>query len=201
MKNLKILSISLLLLLLACAGAQAQHDGYSTITYAVSFPLGNTKDFTDKVSWRGVGFDYAKFIGGGESTSIGFSTGWMVFTGKKQDETTTRDDVTVHGTQYTYLNSFPLLVVARRYFGSESIKAFGGLGLGTIHNKQRLEIGTFAFEENQWHFALAPEFGVKFQLSYDVYLDLFGRYNYSFAAGDTDAQSYLSLQTGISWMF
>ncbi len=93
------------------------------------------------------------------------------------------------------------MAVVRQYFGSDDIKGFGGLGLGTIYNKQRLEIGTFAFEENQWHFALAPELGVKFRLAYDVYWDFFARYSYSLKAGDLDAQSYLSLQTGISWMF
>ena len=148
-----------------------------------------------------MGFDYAKFIAGGESTSIGFTTAWYVFNDKKPNETTTRDDIMVNGTQYRYLNSFPLLVVARQHFGSDSIIGFGGLGLGTIHNKQRLEIGTFAFEDNQWHFALTPEVGLKIRLSYDVFWGVFARYSYSFKAGDVDSQSYLSLQTGISWMF
>lgn len=195
------LFFTILMLAFVSVGANAQHDGYSTISYAVSFPLGSTKDFTDNVSWRGVGFDYAKFIAGGESTSIGFSTAWYVFNDKKPNETTTQDEITVNGTQYRYLNSFPLLVVARQHFGSESIMGFGGLGLGTIFNKQRLEIGTFAFEDNQWHFALAPEAGVKIRLSYDVFADVIARYSYSFKAGGVDAQSYLSLQTGISWMF
>ncbi len=66
------------ILTLIGAGSYAQHDGYSTITYAVSIPLGDTKSFTDKVSGRGVGLDYAKFIAGGESTSIGFTTAWYV---------------------------------------------------------------------------------------------------------------------------
>ena len=112
------------------AGANAQHDGYSTVTYAVSIPMGNTKDFTDNVSWRGVGFDYAKFILGGESTSIGFATGWYVFNDNKPNETTTRDNITVNGTQYRYLNSFPVLAVVRQHFGSEGRQRFRRIGIG-----------------------------------------------------------------------
>ena len=200
MKN-KIYILIIIVLAVLSTRSKAQHDGYSSITYAVSFPLGDTKDFADGVSWRGLGFDYAKFLGAGESTSVGFTAAWVVFNEKKPSETTIKDNLAVNGTQFRYLNSFPLLVVGRKYFGSEAVKNFVGLGVGTIHNQQRLEVGTFAFEDNQWHFALAPEVGVKFRISYDIYWDLFARYNYSFKAGTIDAQSYITLQTGISWMF
>jgi hypothetical protein len=51
------------------------------------------------------------------------------------------------------------------------------------------------FEEDNWHFALAPEIG--WQLPWESFLGYVGvRYHYAFKAGNFDAQQYFEFKIG-----
>ena len=57
---------------------------YGAATYQISFPTGDTKNFTNNTSFRGVGLDFRYTIQ--KSTTVGIAFGWNVFY-ERTDET------------------------------------------------------------------------------------------------------------------
>jgi len=198
-----------LLLLAVCAPLQAQ-DAVTIVDYNISFPLSDTKDYIgSNTSWRGVSFDIRKFIGGGQRMSVGGYFGWQVFdSGAITDTISIRtDDLNgdVSGTQFRYINSFPLHAVFHYYTGEPGkVNAYFGAGVGMYYIKQRFEIGLVATEANNWHFGFAPEAGVNIPVSDSASLNLNVKYHYAASAGaDVSDQStgyqYLSFNIGFGF--
>ena len=114
---------------------------------------------------------------------------------------------TISGTQLRYVNSLPIMATAHFYIGKkrETIRLYAGAGVGTYYMKQRLEIGLVAFEENHWHFGLAPEAGILLRFSRDVTMIFNIKYNYAFASGEDLGGStendltYWGFNIGFAW--
>ena len=163
------------------------------VSYNVSYPTGNTNDFIDKISFRGMGLHARKYLN--TDNSVGGSVSWNVFALK---ETGTWDDGgrTLTGTQMRDINAVPIYVNYFHYFGDElGWRFLVGLNAGTMYVDQRVDVGIFRFDENQWQFAFAPEIG--FMMPYDAFLGFVDlRYNVSLEAGEVEGQSYLELIIG-----
>ena len=168
------------------------------VNYLPSLSLGETADFTDNFSPRGVDFEVNKFLK--EDLSVGFVIGWNIFREKISGETFDYRELTITGTQFRYTNVTPLNVNVKKYFsaGEESdIRPYAGVGLGTNYAKRTNEIGVFVLSEDKWQFNVAPEIGLHYDMNRNNILSLKVKYNYSPKAGDFPATSYLSFGIGI----
>ena len=118
------------LLVLATTPAHAQ-EALTRITYDISFPFSDTKTFVDQTpSWRGATFEMRRFIT--PNISIGGSAGWHTLDHETSELITIRDaqvDVVdgdpitlngdISGTQFRFLNSFPLMFQTHYHLGDE----------------------------------------------------------------------------------
>lgn len=191
------LAAALVLALVTDAPASAQNRWFYAAGYQMSLPLSNTKDFTDKNSWRGVSFDARREIRPG--LTAGLALGWQVF-----DEETERvvsfGDVDASGYQNRYINSFPVMLNVHKYFGEPGgMHPYIGLNAGTYIMEHRLDIGLVSLKETNWHLGFAPELGFAFPLEGNSHLVVSGRYNYAFSAGSVDDQSYVGVNVSYAW--
>ena len=198
MKTRALLVIPIALLLLS-NGAQAQ-QGFWGISYGMSVPTSETKDFTPGTSWRNWTTDILARVR--PNTAVGVSFGWNVF----NDVTTTVssiDDasrpIDIGGTQYRYINSFPMLVTVRQFMETPGgLRPFFGLGIGTQLVKQRVDVGQWRISDNTWHFALAPEIGAVLPMGSNAKWFVNAKYNYA-AKASGRKHSYFGFNIGVAW--
>ncbi len=192
MKTRALLAIPIALLLSNAAQAQASYWG---ISYGMATPVSDTKDFTEGTSWRNWGVDVLAVVR--PNTSVGVSLGWNVFH-DVTTEVSSLEQVDIQGTQFRYINSFPMMVTLREYRGRPGdIRPFFGLGVGTQLVKQRVDVGQFRISDNTWHVALAPEVGVVLPFG-DAKWFINGKYNYAARASDRK-HSYFGFNIGVAW--
>lgn len=188
--------ILILLLGLVTLVVSAQDGSTFFVNYLPAMPLGETADFTDNISPRGVDFEVQKFVK--DDLAIGFLIGWNIFRQKISDETFEHNDLTITGTQFRYTNIVPININAKKYFINENdMMPYVGIGLGTSFSERRNEIGVFVLTEDKWQFNVSPEVGMLYDLNYRTFLSLKLKYNYNVKAGDFPSQSYLSLGIGL----
>jgi hypothetical protein len=200
MENIKMKYLLLVLLILFFSFGAFGQDWLNGVTYQISFPLSDTKDFTNKTSFRGVGLDFRKFVK--QNVTVGLAADWNVFhevTDELIDLNTVNPDRygDVSGTQNRIVNAFPILATAHYYFGRENMFNIG-LGVGTYYVKNRLEIGVVAINSNNWHFGLAPEIGFKKLVGYTTNFFVSAKYNYAFKTKEIQP-SYVALRVGFLW--
>ncbi|WP_121666359.1 outer membrane beta-barrel protein [Mesonia aquimarina] len=170
------------------------------LNYSVAVPLGDTKDFIENTSGRGVTIDFSYHIQ--DNISLGGSFGWQTFYEDKGYITETFGTETISGNQYNYLNSLPIYFTTTYYFSPENfLTPFASLGLGTVYNRAELDIGIFTFEEEAWHFSVRPEIGLQYDVDYGFGIRASTRYNQVFEAGDLGSLSYVSFTAGIYWEY
>jgi hypothetical protein len=188
-----LLGATLLGLLLAPpAGAQ---DWWIGGSYSVTFPSGETQDFTSQTSFRNAAFEARKVMS--EKATVGMYLGWSVMDDKASD-TAEIENYAVTGEQYRYNNIFPLLVNAHYYLGEQGkARPYVGAGAGAYIWERRLEIFTIAFTDSRWHLGFMPEVGVIFPVRWNTRAILAARYNYALSSGDQPEQSYWQLSLGL----
>lgn len=206
MKTMKLLLGIFIIgvLFIALSTRAYSQQWYSAATYQVSFPSGDTKDFANGTSWRGVGLDFRKSLNW--NTTVGFFFGWNVFheriNGTIQLKTDNPGAVT--GLQDRYINSFPIMVNVHRYLGERgSIRPYLGVNAGGFIMLQRFEIGVLALQKDQWQWGFAPEIGFLIPLQSGATLFVNGKYNYAFTGasvlGGDIRHSYFNLNIGFAW--
>lgn len=195
MNKRALLAIPLALLL--SNGAQAQGPAwYWGMSYGMASPVSDTKDFTSGTSWRNFGIDILAVVK--PNTSVGVFFGWNVFDEISADVSSV-GDFEVAGTQFRYVNSFPMLANVRQFFGTAGrLRPFVGLGVGTQYVKNRVDVGQWRFEDNSWHFSAVPEVGVVIPFGSDASWFLNGKYHYAAKASDR-TRSYFGFNLGIAW--
>jgi len=206
----KILTISACLLFSVAVFGQYK-GGLWSYTYDISFGLGETSDFIGAASFRGMSIAGSGFVT--DKIAIGGSFGWTTFYEKTNNKTEEFDFIdddgervtgALWGTQYRYINSFPILVTAKWYSKNpvfETFSFFAGLGAGTSIIKRRLEIGVIAIDETKWHFTIAPEVGLVYGLGEGVKAFLSGQYYYSLKTNETPSHSQFTLHLGLASTF
>lgn len=192
MKKLAIVAAAALVL--GTTGEARAQQWFWGGTYSMSMPLGETKDFNEAFSWRGVTIEGRAVMN--DNVSVGLSFGWHVMNDVLENTTIQFDNGAVTGTYYTYTNSFPMFVNAHYYLGQKNaIRPFIGANVGTAIVERRAEVGLVAFSEDNWRFAVAPEAGVIIPLGWYVRGILSARYHYM--TGDP-TQQYLTFNIGIA---
>ncbi len=194
MNKRALLAIPIALLLLS-NGAQAQ-EWYWGISYGMTVPTNETKDFISGTSWRNWAMDVLARIG--PNTAVGANFGWNVFN-DITTEVSSLERVDVGGTQFRYINSFPMLATIRQFTGRPGgFRFFYGGGIGTQLVRTRVDVGQWRIEEDTWHFALAPEIGVLMPVRNDA--NWFINTKYNFAAKSSDRkESYWGFNIGVAW--
>jgi len=195
MKRLALALVAMPLLLTSTA--QAQGDWWWGASYTVSVPFGNTKDFVDATSWRGVTLEARKKLS--RNATWGLLFGWYVFD-QSQVATVDFGGVTVTGKPYTYINTFPIQATAHYYLGQpRKTRLHVGGAAGVTIDERRLDVGLYTVQESKTVFSLAPEIGVSTPLGYSLRGVLSVRYNYEAKSGNREAQQYLGISAGLAW--
>jgi len=186
-------------------GKGRSQDYLGALSWSVSLPQSDMKDFTNKTSYRGIGLEFRKF--NSSQFSIGLSFAWNVFHERTGETLHFESDSLVgdfSGIQDRYINSFPIMAAFHGYLGEEGgIRPYAGLLGGGMIFAQRFELGVGALSKSKWRWAIAPEIGVVIPTSPDVNILISGKYYYSFPtstlARDNVAQSYFSINVGFAW--
>ncbi len=191
----------ILLLAATCIAqnAQAQEwDWATSVHYSFGLPTGDLKDFTDNTSARGIIFEARNFRS--DQFSIGFSLGWQVFKDRLEG-TFSEEGRDVTGTQVRYVNTLPIMVTGHYYLGDPGgVRPYLGAGVGTVHSLQRVDVGLFSIQNNNWHFGFYPEVGVYIPVSFDMGINLAAKYNYALGTSESIDYSYLALSVGFTWL-
>jgi len=176
-----------------CVSAQSN----TSLLYSVGVPTGALKDHTGSMSWRGVTFEWQKFIN--PDVSVGVNFAYSLFYDYMGYGSYTRDNATVTGHQYRYNNLFPMAVNGQYHFNAGStspIKPFVGLGIGTIYDLRNTDMGMWTVEEQNWHFLMSPEVGLVYDLNMATGIKFSLRYDNAFKTSDADAFGNLNINIG-----
>ena len=184
--------ISGLLFLWASSGfGQNNHWGLS---YSFSVPLGGIDNYISAGSFRGANFE--GFIDLNANVSAGWLFGWNTFFEKRVNETFVKDNLTLNGTQYRYMNLFPMLGRGIYQLGEQfGTRPYIGAGLGVTRDIARTDVGLYSFKKTAWHFTMAPEIGINIPLTEGAITGSV-RYIYGVKARDLDHISYISFNLG-----
>ena len=187
MKKVAGLMILMLLLTGLSYGQRAYVVGMS---YMISSPTGNTKDFIDKTSYVGFSLEGRKFVS--DHFSLGASLQWNAFEQEEAGPALAKHT----------MNAYPLMATVHLYpTKNDKFIPYAGLGIGAVRVYQRVERVMSLDEKDAWHFGLAPELGAVVRLGTDVGMLFNVKYIQAFESGDKlPAQSFFSVSIGFLWL-
>jgi hypothetical protein len=166
-------------------------------TYSIGIPLGGMDNYISTGSFRGANFEGLKELN--SKVAVGWILGWNVFSEKRANEVYTNDNLTVTGTQYRYMNLFPMLARGIYAFGETGgTRPFIGTGTGVTADIAKTNIGLYSFQKTGWHFTIAPEIGIKIPLGYTSLTGSL-RYTYGVKTKELGNLSYFSINLGGLW--
>jgi|SRR5690554_3624185 len=179
--------------------AFSQGRATTSVMYNVAIPLGNTADYIEETSFRGVMINADYFIE--DEWSLGFAVGFQTFYQEDGKVSETRGTFTATGDRFKYLNTIPVLFTAKYHLSRfASITPHAGLGVGFYYMNQTTKFAGIDFTATDWKFGLQPEVGVGFELSHSTDFVIGVTYNTAFDSKDIDAQSYLGVQAGLRFI-
>lgn len=168
-----------------------------SIQYSLSFG-GTINNYITSTSVRGATFEYK--VMPQPNIGIGVDVGWNHFYERRAYDTYTSGTQSLSGVQYRYANAVPIFVTTNYFFSpGEKINPFIGLGVGTIFLNRYMDMGQFRVTDENWHFALKPEFGARVELAPDMDLILSYRYMNAFGTSDSDMQNFMTFNVGFVW--
>jgi hypothetical protein len=180
----------------------------SDFTWNFGFTADKLNEYIPNNSYKGFGIEGRRFFQ--KNISGGLSLGWNIFDQRIAEPITIDEEGfggTVSGTQIRYVNAFPILANAHYYIGKRNdFRVFLGSGVGVYYILQRLDLGVWMLESNNWHFGLAPEAGILVPLGDgQTHIIVTGRYNYAFSSGksiggnEDNSYSYWSINFGFAF--
>jgi opacity protein-like surface antigen len=187
----------LLILLTIVVSSQAVlAQGNFVISYPISFPMGDLKDYIGATSFRGISMEFNKRQK--SNLDIGIEASWHVFYERVSEKAYTNETATITGIQYRYTNAVPLLAQFKylKTTGSGKTMPYAGLGIGTTYVERATDLGLYRLTKNAWQFCLRPEIGIQMKAGYGASFMLGVKYYANFKAKDLDGQSYLSINIG-----
>jgi len=180
----------------------------TNVTWNIGIPVSKMNQYTTDVTYRGFTISGRRFLD--KYNSVGFMTGWNIFDEKNYDPIEIKSDGgsgTISGTQVRSVNSFPLLVGVHHHYGKkEDMRVFVGLNAGMYYILQRLDMGVYRIDNDNWHFGMAPEAGIIIPFDGEntgFYLG--ARYNYAFDSGtalggsENNFYSFYEINLGFSF--
>ena len=194
----KLIAIAVFTLVVFTQSAYSQQSGYWSFQYAMGFGTGDLGEYISAPSFRGGLIEYRKAIK--DNLLVGVDFGWNVFYEKKDHDSYTRETETLSGIQYRTQNALPMLVSAEYFLSTDKpLKPYVGLGIGTMYTERATDMGTWRLEENPWSFAVKPELGLLYELSFSTSFKLAAKYYNGFKTGQLDNQGYFSISAGFAF--
>jgi len=180
----------------------------TNVTWNFGIPVSKMSEFTQDMTWRGFTIAGRRFLD--KYNSVGLTFGWNIFDEKSYDPINIsgkNGSGTISGTQVRSVNSFPMLVGIHHHYGKrDDMRAFVGLNTGMYYILQRLDMGVYRIDNDNWHFGVAPEAGLIIPFDGDKTAFYFGgRYNYAFDSGtalggnENNFYSYWELNVGFAF--
>lgn len=195
----KIFALIIFCTIVSMNSAFSQAENYIAINYDMSFGTGDLGDFISAPSFRGASAQYRYAVT--DNVLVGIDAAWNVFYEKKDYDSYTSGTMTLSGVQYRFQNQVPLLVSADYLFmADKDFRPYIGLGLGTVYSERNVEMGIWVIEDNPWQFAMKPEAGFLYKISYGTSLKLGVKYNVGLG-GDLGTQGYVSVSAGFAFGF
>jgi hypothetical protein len=174
---------------------QVQAQQIFGMSYDVSFPTSNTKEFVSNVSVLGFGLDARRMTHSKYSYGITFH--WNSFTDDRLERISSEGNTI--SIDDRSMESFPLLINGHYYLFSdvESFRPFIGGNIGTYFIITRRLVDGVKRSDTGWQFGIAPDVGFLLHFMQDLHVMLTLRYNYAFKAGGSPAQSYFNIMFGL----
>ncbi len=186
---MKKLTGIMILLLLVTGLSYGQRAYIAGMSYMISSPTENTKEFIDKTSYLGFSLEGRKFLS--DFFTLGVSFQWNSFF---QDVT---DPIPATNT----MNAYPLMATLHFYPTKDNkFIPYAGVGVGAVRVYQREERVLSITERDSWHFGLVPELGAIVRLGTDVGMMFNIKYLYAFESGEMPTQSFFSVSLGFLWL-
>ena len=190
---------AILMVTLLATAAHAQY-GVGVVTYDLSFPSGDLKEFTDNESWRGITIEGRKYFG--TQFSAGLSWAWRTFH-ENTDELIEFDGGAASGNQFRRFYVSPILATFQLYlfdpWSNAKILPYAGLGIGPYWIEKKLDMGVYVISNSNWHFGFAPEVGVMVPAGYGSHLVAAFHYDYAFGNGDAGPYYFYGFKIGAAF--
>ena len=150
------------------------------INYDVAVPLGKmSDDFINQMSWRGVSMENRWAVK--PNVSVGFLLGWQVFAQRLDNFTQdlNNGNAAIHGNQFRTINTFPIQGTVH-YTWTENLYVLPwvGLGIGTAHSNQVLQVGFYEVQRKFMSFSLTPQAGIDLPIDKVTSISFSTRYNF-----------------------
>ena len=199
MKRILFSIIILATVLVKPVAAQENANIYQ-FQYTMGFSAGDFNDFISKGSFRGGTFEYHHLFT--DNIGVGFEIGWNAWYEEKSYDTYTNGTESISGKQFRYCSTVPMLASANYYIlPGEQFIPYAGIGIGTEFSSSELDMGTWAFTSDTWHFALKPEIGAIFKAPGGLGIIVSGKYYHAFETEETKTRSYIAANIGFAWGF
>ena len=195
----KIFVLAIFFSLLSASIGYSQQESYMSVQYSMGIASGDMGSFISAPSFRGALIEYRGAVK--DNLLVGVDVGWNVFYEKKDYDSYSRGTEALSGVQYRYQNEIPILVSADYFLSVENpLKPYVGLGIGTMYSERSVDMGQFRWKQTPWHFAIKPEVGLLYEMSFSTSFKLAAKYYSGFAAGDLDTQGYFSVSAGFAFI-
>lgn len=184
----------LVVVLLGSSAALAQSN--VRLSYEFAVPTGNTKDYTDRFSSRGMHLDVSFELS--YAFNLELSTGLNSFNAVKEGVLATTDG-DVSGKQFRYLNVIPVMGgFAFHIPMGHGSRFWAGVNGGAAYFDRIIDIGLNEYSLSDWQWGVQPHVGIAFGLGDDgtaLFFD--GRWNYFWERHGIPSQTYWSFGVGI----
>lgn len=196
----RIIALVIFCSVVSMNSAFSQVENHISVQYDMSFGTGDLGNYISAWSFRGASAQYRYAVT--HNILVGIDAGWNVFYEKMGYDSYTSGTKTITGVQYRYQNEVPLLAAADYVFMPEkNVQPYIGVGIGTIYSERQTWMGVWGVEQNPWQFALKPEVGLMYKISFGTALKLGLKYYNGFKAGDLENQGYFTIAVGFAWGF
>jgi len=203
--RIRVMAVAALAAGILAAPGMAQSKPMFGLSYDMSLPTGDLKDYTNNDSWLGWTVDVRAF-GASNKISFGGMLGYYEFYNNTATNTIVFGRGAVSGQQYRHMFSLPIMLNAHYYAGSTyGARPFIGLNAGVTYQKQSLDIGIYTLTSDAWVLSAAPEVGIYFPTSGRTMVNLHARYHIPFSsdnmyAGGSGGASMSYLSIGLGFM-
>jgi outer membrane protein len=195
----KIIALVIFSSLVSMTSVFSQAENHLSIQYDMSFATGDMGTYISAPSFRGASAQYR--YAATDNILVGIDAAWNVFYERKDYDSYTSGTQTLTGVQYRYQNQVPLLVSADYVFTPDKdFQPYIGIGIGTMYSERTTQMSIWYVEENPWQFAVKPEAGLMYNISYGTALKLGFKY-YAGLGGDLGTQGYFTIGVGFAFKF
>lgn len=169
------------------------------VNYDVALPLGKmSDDFIKQMSWRGVNIENRWGIK--PKVSVGFLLGWQVFAQRFDNFTQdlNNGNAAINGNQFRTINTFPIQGTVHYTFVEDSdILPWVGLGVGTSHSNQSMQVGFYEVQSRFMSLTLTPQAGIDLQINKVSAISLSTRYNFFLHSNQPFNYSFMVFSIGL----